>query len=285
VSLLDRVLYAPGSTRAVSLVRIAWALLVWTEFGATFRLHSSIGDPLKLGLSFVVWTGSTAMLLGFRSRWAAGITGAALAASWIGLGEIGGDDHFRRHHVYTLVIVSLMLAATPCGGSFSLDRLRIVRDARAAGAPVPPERGDLWATHLVQLQVAAMYLWAAWDKSSPAFHQRMEMYTSDFYFGAEHPGPWYAVVMGIAGYGAVALEYVLPFALWWPRTRTAALLAGVLFHAVVYWTLAVATYTCSMFVLYMLFVDPEHVHRTIDELLGRESPEPEAVRARTPGSS
>lgn len=260
----------PGSTRAVSVVRILWVLLVWAEFGSTFRLHESIGAPDKLVLAAVLWLGSIAMLVGAWSRLASAVTGGVLLGSWMWLGELGVDDHFRRHHVYTLAIVAALLAATPCGGSFSLDRLWEVRAARASGRSPPSEHGDLWATRLVQLQVAAMYLWAAYDKTSPVFGQRMEMYTSSYYFGAEHPGVWFSWAMAVAGYGSVVLEYVLPFALWFPRTRVAAVVAGVVFHAVIYWTLSVATYSCSMFVLYLLFLDPAAVHARIDELVGAD---------------
>jgi hypothetical protein len=255
----DSLLVRPGSTRAVSLVRVLVALLIWSEFGDTFRLVSSFHDPAKLALGTTVWLGSFAMLAGWWSRAASLVTGVTLLTCWQVLGELGGDDHFRRHHVYTLAVTATLLSLTPCGGSFSLDRVR-------AGSP--PEVGDLWAVTLIKLQVVAMYLWAAYDKSFPAFRYRMEHYTSDHYFGAEHPGPWFATAMMVAGYGSVVLEYALPFALWWPRSRPVALVAGVLFHAVLYWTLSVATYTCTMFTLYVLFVDPSTVHRWLGSWLG-----------------
>jgi hypothetical protein len=257
----------PGSTRAVSLVRICWALLIWTEFGSTFRLFESVQSLPKLLLSLVVWVGSSAMLVGLSSRLACAITGAALLASFLVLGELGGDDHFRRHQVYTIAIGSALLALTPCGGSFSLDRWRQVQEARRQGQPPPPETDDLWAVQLLQLQVAAMYLWAAYDKSWWGFHERMEMYVSVLYFGTEHPGPWFTVAMAIAGYGAVLLEYMLPLALLLPRTRAAALTAAIAFHAVIYWTLSVASYTCVMFALLLLFVDPRTVHRAVSDLV------------------
>lgn len=266
---LDALLSWPGSTRAVSLLRICWALLIWSEFGETFRLFESVFPWYKLVLSLVVWVGSSAMLVGASSRLACAVTGAALLVCFLVLGEYGGDDHFRRHHVYTLSFIPILLALTPCGGSFSLDRLRLVRCAQQDNTSAAPEQGDLWAVRLVQMQVVAMYLWAAYDKTFWGFHERMEMYASEIYFGAEHPGSWFALAMGIAGYGAVLLEYVLPFALLHPKTRLWALVSGVAFHALIYWTLSVATYTVVMFSLYLAFLDPKSVHALIDDLLER----------------
>ncbi len=113
-----------------------------------------------------------------------------------------------------------------------------------------------------------MYLWAAYDKSTPYFHERMEHYTSQYYYGSEHPGPWFTAAMVVCGYGAVALEYALPFTLWWPRTRAASFAVGIWFHLVLYWTMSVSTYTCTMLALYLAYVDPKALHDFVDTLVG-----------------
>lgn len=270
MSALEGWLQRPGPTEAVSLVRLLLGLVVWCEVGERFRLEESLGpEPERVLLGALVWVGSTGMVLGARSAASSLLTGLTLAVCWQWLGLELEDDHFRRHHLYALAAACTLLSMTPCGGSLSLDRWLAVRRARATGAPLPPQEGDLWAVPLLQLQVAAIYVFAAWDKSWPAFHHRMEHYASDLYFGAEHPGPWFTVVMAVAGYGSVALEYALPFGLWWAPTRRVALVVGLSFHAFVYWSMSVASFSVTMATLYLLFVDPRSVRRVLDDVTAR----------------
>ena len=56
-------------------------------------------------------------------------------------------------------------ALTPCGGSYSADRVRALRKAERAGRAVPEERGPVWGLTLIAFQVSAVYFWGAFDKS------------------------------------------------------------------------------------------------------------------------
>ena len=65
-------------------------------------------------------------------------------------------------------VCSGLLALSPCGRSFSWDRYRALAQARDA-RDIPPEYGDLWPQRLIALQLAALYFWAAVDKTNWSF--------------------------------------------------------------------------------------------------------------------
>jgi len=269
-SVTDFLLHRTGSTRSVAIARILFALLVWSELGSEFRVVSSLGVPWQLPIATVVWVGTVGMLLGVWSRLSCAVTGLTLLSAWWVLGEQGGDIHFRRHHVYALAMGITMLALTPCGRSFSVDRVLAVRRARAEGAPIPEERGDLWALTLVQLQVAAIYLFAAYDKSDPYFGVHFEQAMRMHLFGAIPLSDATESFLDLCAYASVALEYVLPFTLVWRRTRTLSIVVAVAFHTSIYLLLSVGTFTCTMFVFFLLYIDPATIHRWIDDMVAPE---------------
>jgi len=91
-------------------------------------------------------------------------------------------------------------------------------------------------------------------------------------FGAVPFHPLEKQLLDLVAYTSVALEYTLPLALLWRRTRTVALAVGVGFHALVFWPLSVGTFSTTMITLYLLFVDPQTVHRWVEEMVGRPPP-------------
>jgi hypothetical protein len=68
----------------------------------------------------------------------------------------------------------------------------------------------------------------------------------------------------------VITEYFLAFALFFARTRWLAILVGVFFHATLYLTLDVETYSANMLLLYVVYFHPDRVHTAIDRMLGYE---------------
>ena len=68
--------------------------------------------------------------------------------AYYGFGFYGGVDHWTGHHTYTAVAGSVLLAMTPCGRSWSVDRWWAVRRAERGGRAPPPERGHLFAQGL-----------------------------------------------------------------------------------------------------------------------------------------
>lgn len=264
-----------GSTRQVSLLRIALVLLIWTELAARFRLVSSLGHEPLQWIALISWVLTPLMLLGVQSQLTTGLVGLLLLVTWQTVG-LGQQDHgFASHHYYMLGISTCWLALTPCGGSFSVDRWLAVRQARAERRPAPPEHGPLWALWLLRLQIVAMYLYAAWDKSDPYFGNHFEQAMRLHVLGGDFFPQGVKPLMDVLAYGSVVLEYVLPFALLWRPTRNVALVVGILFHFAIYWTLSVSTFSATMTALYLVFLDPDEVHAFIEDLLGHGEPKPD----------
>lgn len=66
----------------------------------------------------------------------------------------------------------------------------------------------------------------------------------------------------------VLLEYSLCIGLWFPRTHKWLLPLGVLFHLSLYYFLPVNTFSLTVILLYLVFLNPETVHSWMDEMLG-----------------
>ena len=264
----DSLLEQRGSTRPMSLLRILIAVLVAVELGSVFRLTRSIFPPYQLGLSFAFWTLLPLFLLGVWSRWSAAAMGAMLMTTVVLCGHFSGDGTFLTHHVYTLTITCVWLSFTPCGGSFSVDRIRAVRAAHRAGVPVPEEQGDLWGVTLIKLQVVAIYWWSGYNKSHLTFPAQFEHRVRLYFHGAEPVGPLVDALLLAAGAGAVVAEWLLPLALLYRPTRATAIAVGVVFHMLIYTMFSVATFSATMVCLYLAFVDPRTIHGWVDELFG-----------------
>lgn len=99
--------------------------------------------------------------------------------------------------------------------------------------------------------------------------QRMQQIYSHYYGGADLPDSWlFAATMFALAWFTIVAELLLGPGLVFKRVRPWALGCGVLLHAGIYLTVPVFTFTMTMFVLYLAVVDPERIHRVIDELLG-----------------
>jgi hypothetical protein len=257
-----------GSTRALALVRIGLPPLVWTKFGGDWLLFKH-ADGLGVATSVLLFAGTVALFFGAFSRAAAAVAATGLGIVYFHYGIAAGNGAVAHHHVYLLWVTLAVMALTPCGGSYSVDRWLAVRRAERAGAAPPPEAGPLWAVRLILFQVSMVYLWGAYDKTSLMFlsGMRLEQIAMNFYFGSDAPlGRSFQVAMQAGAVATVLLEYALAVGLWSRRWRRWLVPVGLAFHAVIYWTVPVATFSATMAVLYLLFLDPDAVHRTIAEL-------------------
>ena len=72
----------------------------------------------------------------------------------------------------------------------------------------------------------------------------------------------------IVAFAVVALEYCLAFGLPFRRTRRYLVLPGLAFHAIIYVTLPVYTFSATMALLYLAYFDADAVDRVIARLQG-----------------
>ena len=266
---LRALMLADGSTRATGLVRILTALLLWTRFGQEMAPFHYVAERFPV-LASLFWVSSTLMLVGYRARLSTGLAGLTMfgLVFWAGVHE--GHDPYRHHHVYMLAAVTMWLALTPCGGSYSLDRWRAVRAAASSGVPAPPERGPTWATWVVLGQLSATYFWSAWDKTTPAFLSgaRLVQIFLTKYGTSDIPFAGFEALCQVAAWATVLGEYALAVGVLvrWPLKLVVP--AGLLLHALLYLLIPVSTFSASCMVLYLLVVDPDDLHEVIDRLHG-----------------
>ncbi|MEQ1565980.1 MAG: HTTM domain-containing protein [Myxococcota bacterium] len=262
-------LTAERSTRPMGLLRVLLPLIAWSRWGEELLPYHDL-SPDRLALSLAFFTCTTWMLVGWYGRLATAATAGVMAVIVFGYGRAWGVEDWAHHHTTLLGESFALLALTPCSASFSLDRWLVVSRARAAGLPPPPERGPSWAVGLIALQVSTVYFWSAFDKTNLPFLSgaRLEQIFVELYWTSDWTSPgWARLLFFVGGAGAVALEYTLAVALWVPRVRGAALIAGLALHAAFYVLLPVGTFSVTMVALYLAFVDADAFHRAVDRLL------------------
>lgn len=241
-----------GSTRGAGLLRIAIVVLLWARWAGELTLAAT---P-SVGLSLAFFGVTTLTLIGLWTRWAAAGTAIVMLVVYFWFGVHLRGYGWIHHHHYLLVSASCVLALTPCGRSFSLDRWR-------SGAA---EVGPLWGLRLFTIQLAAVYLWSALDKMSAAFLSgaRLEMIAVAVQFGSEPPD-WRALAV-VSAWAVMLVELMLGVGFLIGRTPRWLLFAGIGLHALIYVCLPVATFSATMVCLYVAAIDPDAVHRAIERL-------------------
>jgi len=93
-----------------------------------------------------------------------------------------------------------------------------------------------------------------------------------FYLGSRLPesGLFHAAML-LSAVGTVALEYALGIGLLFRRTRRWLVVPGLLLHGAFYVLLPVSTYTATMWVLYLAYLDPDAVHAWLERMQGHAS--------------
>jgi hypothetical protein len=261
-----------GSSRSSALIRIGIAMLFWSRWAGELLLYMNQSIPgLILSLNFFVAT--SLLFVGYKSRLAALWTGVVGLAIYFYFGHALGREPWTHHHTYLLAITALLLTLTPCERSFSLDRYLAVARAKRSGQPPPPERGNLWGLRLIVLQLSVLYFFSAYDKTSFAFLSgaRLEHIFLWFYAGSDYPNfPDLPMLAMLAAIIVVLVEYALAFGLPFRATRRYLVWIGLAFHAVLYVTLPVYTFSATMMLLYLAYFDADDVDKVIRRVQGME---------------
>lgn len=253
----------------MALIRLAIPLVVWAEWGYQLILPSARG-PGDVAIGLSVFASTLLLFVGFWSRISALLCAVSLTSAIYFLGHVAGRD-FVHHHTHLMMLSTWLLALTPCGGSYSIDRLLAVQRARRGHLPVPLEHGALWGQRLLCVLVTTVYLWSAFEKRWPAFTSgaRLEQLFMTFYGSSEYP-EWahFHAAMVITSWLSIGIEIFVALGLWVPRLRPAAIATGIVFHLCLYLALPVSTFSVLMVLLYVVFMDPGRVHRFIEDLSG-----------------
>jgi hypothetical protein len=276
IQLLERAIDREGSSRPAAILRIGLALVILARFSEELTFRGAM-DPVRFTIIVAFWIAVVAMLVGWRAQLATGLTGIILAVGVWRFGQVQNMAGWTHHHVYLLLAATLSTALTPCGRSYSIDRWRALARAERAGEPPPPERGLVWAQYLIAIQLTAVYFWGAVDKLNPGWLRgdKFEAHLLDYVFDSDPPAvPGWRTMVILASLGTVALELALSIGLWFRRSRRWLIPAGVALHILIYVTLPVRIFSVLSVLLYLAFIDPDEVHRTIDRLSGSRSEPP-----------
>lgn len=256
---------AVGSTRAVGLLRIALALIIWVRYAKELGFHSGV-EWWTAPLAMVFYVVTTLMLLGVWTRVSVAATALLLVFFYFGLGVGGVKPGWYGHHAYLLMAATCLLALTPCGKSYSWDRFTAIRRGRQ-----PKEEGPLWGQNLIVLQMVSLYFWTAYDKTGWHFlsGERLEAIFiwahTNRPFEALLDVPYAAMTAAVM---VVVVEYFLAFAILIRRLHWIAVPMGLALHGTFFVILPVNTYSISMMVLYIAVLSPSAVHRFIDQMHG-----------------
>jgi hypothetical protein len=265
----DWALHTEASTRTSALLRMGLAAVLWSRWGHDLLLYAHLADGRwPFCVAFFVVT--TLAFIGLWSRFAVAACAACAVFLVYYVGHFEKHWEFVEHNTTLLTWALVWLSFTPSDRSYSLDRWLSLRRAEQRGLPAPQERGNLWGLRLVALQVAAVYLWTAFDKCNVAFLNgtRLQNIAMNFYTGSSLIEGTTAQLFVLAAWLTVALELALAFGLLFRRTRRWLVIPGLLLHGVMYMTLQVFTFTVTMWLLYLAFFDADEVHRVLDRIQG-----------------
>lgn len=289
-----------GSPRAVCLLRVAMAPVVWARFGAQLLPLERVAESVvmtssqpslsaaapwggALGTSLLCLTllvSSFLMFIGYWSRASTAVTGASLVVLYYGYGVHGGYVELTHHHVHALVVVVAVLPLAPIGSAYSVDAFLSARSSKPA-----TNLADLWGTAPLRLFLAVVYVASGMSKLSNLAWlrgDRLEMLFTFLYGGSSrspqapdvHTGGdvlLYAAFHGAciaAGCAVVILEFALALAVYVPRYRGRLLVLGIALHGIMYLTLSVYTFSAQVWALYLVVVDPADVSDAVDAVGG-----------------
>ena len=259
-----------GSSRTSALIRIGLVITIWARWGRELSLFNA-EYPYGYIFSVLFYLCTTLMFIGYYSNLSTFITGLATLTFYYYYGFALGKEPWTHHHTYLLAISTFLCCFTPCGKSYSVDRYLKVKNALKNNLKIPKEIGNLFGLRLLSLQLAAVYFWTAYDKTNWVWvsGQKMTANIMAIYTGSRTPDfPLAEVVIISISVGVLILEYALSVGLFFRLTRKYLLIAGIIFHALIYIALPVRTFTMTVFILYLSFIDTKKVHALIDNISG-----------------
>jgi hypothetical protein len=258
MSWLLRAVSRPGSTRHLALLRWGLVAAAWSEW-AYVRLLYKAETWVELLVSVAFFAGTAMAFVGWFTRAGMFLAGGAAMALVYGYGLFGDVDIYWHHHSKVLAHALFLSALLPLGNSWSVDRWLAVRRAGLRGEPAPSADGDLWATRLVCVAEAVVWFWGAVDKLEWRFlsGDRMLQIIFGYYSMMADLAPYLAPVLAVSSIATVALEFALPLGMWFRRFRPYLLPCAVLLHSAFYVILPVGSFSATMIVMLLAWVDPE----------------------------
>lgn len=274
--------FLPQPAYTLGLVRIAFGALMvaWTlsllpgfydYFGSSSVVAQSIpsqygwtvfttfdGDMEYMVGLVILLVSAIAMTLGWHSRLAS-IAVCVLVLSF----QRSNPAVFNSGEVL-IRAEALFLALAPCGAALSLDQRRRTGAFWSAQARSP------WGLRLLQVQLSIVYLASVrWKMTGDTWSRGTAVsYALRLHDMLLLPAPhWFianALLVNVATWATLALEFCIGVFVWNRRLRPWVLAAGVVMHSAIAMSIAVGFFSVAMFVLYLAFVSPQTVQMLPD---------------------
>lgn len=230
---LQRLISSRAPSHPVAVARIGVAVAVLLEAAHSGETLLRLDDPGILRAPYVAWAppmtdglawifiglwvaSASAVLLGWRTRLAAAVLTATIAAVML------LDQQLYSNHLYLIVLVCGLLTVADSGAALSLDARRLGERREISGWPI-------W---LLRLQVSVVYGYAALSKLNPDFLSGSVVASYLRRAGPlAMPDSWrFLEPMLILSVLAICTEAFLAVALWSRRWRPAALVGALALH-------------------------------------------------------
>lgn len=176
---------------------------------------------------------------------------------------LNSSDGFLR-------LATFFLIFAPAGRALSVDRwLRVRRGAEPPGEPAPVAP---WAQRLIQIQMCVVYLATVWWKlgGTTWVDGTAVYYATRLVEFERFPVPYvfeFRPLMKLMTWGTLAIEFAMGTLVWFRDLRYPVLLAGLLLHLGLEYSMNIQLFQWTMIATYVLFIDPRDVPR----LWGRRS--------------
>lgn len=210
---------------------------------------------------FWVFLASAAMLAaGFLSRFNSIVVYVCLASiQQRNLYVLHGGDTFLR-------VAGFFLMFAPAGAALSVDRWLRVRRGQEPASPRPR---SVWAQRMIQLELSFLYLttvlWklqgTPWLKGAALFYVYHVLELQRF------PVPDWMLdpkMLRLGTWYGLALEFSLGALIWIKRLRYKLLLAGVIFHLWLEYSLNIPMFQWDILTAYLLFVDAKDYRKACE---------------------
>lgn len=285
----NRWFFDPVSTSTLGVVRIAYGLLltVWTLTLAPDVLTFYARDGLlpdapdsRWRWSILEWVGTDAAVV---ALWAVLLLAAVALTAGAGsrvaaVVAVVALTSFHRRDPWVLnsgdlVVrnIGVLLALAPSGAALSVDRWLAVRRRPDRSFWDHPTRAP-WALRLVQITVAAGYLFAAWGKvrgttwndgTAVGFALRIDDLVR---FAPPDLVTESVAIVNLLTFGTLAVELAVALLVWNRTLRPWVLGAGVLLHLGIDLTIQVGFFSYIVLVSYLAFVPPEVMDRVVSSV-------------------
>jgi hypothetical protein len=178
----------------------------------------------------------------------------------------GGDTILRLSAFY--------LVFAPAGRALSVDRwLRVRRGALPPGPPAPIEP---WAQRLIQIQMSVAYLATVYWKVGGFtwLDGTAVYYASRLHEFGRFPVPYlfdHLWTIKLMTWGTLVVEFALGTLVWFRELRYPVLVAGLLLHLGLDYSMNIPLFQWTMVMAYVLFVDDRDLRRAARWLAARRT--------------